>query len=200
MTRKNHECFKPFCANCNKNMEINHFCYMQPLKNELPSADDVLFVFCDFETTQDAKISETAKLHVPILICVQQFCTACEMQDEDDERDCARCGKRRHSFFEDPVGDLLSYLCEPRPWCKKVVAIPHNAKAFDSQFILNRATLLKWIPELILNGLKIVRRSTIFNFWIRYPTCPCLCASCPRHLGWCRLSRGIPITLTRTQI
>jgi len=156
MSRKNHECFKPFCANCNENMEINHLFYMQPLKNEVPSVDNVLFVFFDFETSQDTKISETAKLHVPILVCLQQFCTACEMQDKDDERDCARCGKRRYSFFEDPVGDLLSYLYKPRPWCKKVVAIAHNAKAFDSQFILNRAILLKWTPEFILNGLKIV--------------------------------------------
>jgi len=31
-----------------------------------------------------------------------------------------------------------------------------NAKAFDSQFILNRAIQMKWKPELILNGLKIV--------------------------------------------
>jgi len=51
---------------------------------------------------------------------------------------------------------MLSYLCEPRPWCKKVVAIAHNAKAFDAQFILNRAILLKWKPKLIMNGLKIV--------------------------------------------
>jgi len=146
VTRKNHECFKPFCANCNKNMEINHPCYMQLLKDEVPSADNVLLVFYDFETTQDTKISETAKLHEPILVCLQQFCTACEMQDIY-EQDCARYGKRQHSFFEDPVGDLLSYLCEPRPWCKKVVAIAHNAKAFDAQFILNRAILLKWTPN-----------------------------------------------------
>jgi len=128
---------------------------MQPLKNALPSADKVLFVFYDFETTQDTKISETAKLHEPIIGCLQQFCTACEIQD-DFERNCARCCKRQHSFFEDPVGDLLSYLCEPRPWCKYVVAIAHNAKVFDAQFILNRPILLKWKPELILNGQKIV--------------------------------------------
>ena len=99
MTKKNHECFNPFCENCNKNMKINHLCYMQPLKNEVPSADNVLFVFYDFETTQDTKISETAKLHEPILVCLQQFCTACEMQD-DYSRDCARCGKREHSFLK----------------------------------------------------------------------------------------------------
>jgi len=68
VTRKNHECFKPFCPNCKKNMEINHLCYMQPLKTEVPSADNVLFVFYEFETSQDTKISETAKLHVPILV------------------------------------------------------------------------------------------------------------------------------------
>ena len=67
-----------------------------------------------------------------------------------------RCGKRTHTFWEDPVGALLSYLTEPRPWANKIVAIAHNAKAFDLQFILNRAILLKWKPDLIMNGLKIM--------------------------------------------
>jgi hypothetical protein len=114
-----------------------------------------LFVFYDFETTQDTKFADTAKLHVPNLVCLQQFCTQCEKQP-DIKVDCLRCGKRRHAFFEDPVGDLLTYLCKPRHWCNKVIAIAHNAKAFDSQFIINRAVLLKCEPELILNGLKIV--------------------------------------------
>ena len=34
VTTKNHECFKPICVNCNKNTEINHLCYMQPLKTK----------------------------------------------------------------------------------------------------------------------------------------------------------------------
>jgi hypothetical protein len=128
---------------------------MQPLKNESPGSVNVLFVFYDFETTQDAKFSENATEHIPNLVCVQQFCSVCEMQD-DTERDCERCGKRRHSFFDDPVGVLLSYLCEPRPWCNKVIAIAHNAKAFNSQFILKTAILLKWTPQLILTRLKII--------------------------------------------
>ena len=68
--------------------------------------------------------------------------------------DCERCGKRKHCFGE-PVGDLM-YLCEPRPWCEKVVAITHKAKGFDAQFILDRAIFLKWNPKLILNGLEII--------------------------------------------
>jgi hypothetical protein len=37
-------------------------CYMATLKNELPRSDNVLFVFYDFETTQDTKVSESATL------------------------------------------------------------------------------------------------------------------------------------------
>jgi len=67
-----------------------------------------------------------------------------------------RCGSRSHAFWDDPVGDLLIYLCKERSWCEKVVAIAHNAKGVDAHFILDRAILLKWTPKLILNGKKIV--------------------------------------------
>jgi hypothetical protein len=40
---------------------------MQPLKNELPRSDDVLFVFYDFETTQDTKFSDNATVHIQFL-------------------------------------------------------------------------------------------------------------------------------------
>jgi hypothetical protein len=63
---------------------------------------------------------------------------------------------RGKTFWDDPVGDLLTYLCEPRPWANKVVAIAHNAKAYDLHFILNGAILLKWQPKLIINGQKIM--------------------------------------------
>ena len=56
----------------------------------------------------------------------------------------------------DPVGDLLTYLCEPRTWVKQIIAIAHNAKAFDLHFILNRAVLLKWRLELVMSGQKII--------------------------------------------
>jgi hypothetical protein len=54
------------------------------------------------------------------------------------------------------LSEIYYPVCEPRPWCNKVVAIAHNAKVFDSQFILRRGVLLKWTPELILTGLKII--------------------------------------------
>ena len=70
--------------------------------------------------------------------------------------DCEQCGRGKHTFWDDPVGDLFTYLCKSRPCCNKIVAIAHNAKAFDLHFILNRAIFLKWKPKLIVNGLKII--------------------------------------------
>jgi len=47
---------------------------MRPLKDVLPdTSDKVLYVFYDFETTQNTKYSDTATLHVPDFVCVQQF-------------------------------------------------------------------------------------------------------------------------------
>ena len=152
---KPHECGKHYCDVCTSNREVGHLCYMQPLKNVLPSSDGVLYVFYDFETTQNTRYSETAKVHVPNLVCIQQFCSRCEGVD-DSAQDCERCGIRKHSFWEDPVGDLLTYLCEPRPGIRQIIAIAHNAKAFDLHFILSRAVQLKWRPELVMSGQKII--------------------------------------------
>ena len=57
---------------------------MRPLKDVLPAnTDKVLNVFYDFETTQNKRYSDTAKAHVPKLVCVQQFCARCEDVEGD---------------------------------------------------------------------------------------------------------------------
>jgi len=128
---------------------------MRPLVVELPRNDNVLFVFYDFKSTQDTRLSESSTVHIPNLVCIQHFCTVCE-NDPDIDAACVRCGKRKLAFWDDPVGDLLSYLCKPRQWYRRVIAIAYNAKGFDAHFILDRAILLKWAPKLILNGQMIV--------------------------------------------
>ena len=56
MTGDSHECNKQFCANYKQNKDVGHLCYMRLLKDVLPSASDkVLYVFYDFETTQNTK-------------------------------------------------------------------------------------------------------------------------------------------------
>ena len=101
---------------------------MRPLKDEAPPSDVVLYVYYDFEMTQNTTYSDGgATLHVPNLVCLQQFCSRCE-DVEDAKRECERCGVRKDSFWADPVGAMLTYLCRPRPWVKKVVAKAHNEK------------------------------------------------------------------------
>ena len=73
---------------------------------------------------------------MPNVVCVQQLCAACENETDVDVR-CVRCGVRRHSFWTDPVGELITYLRETRPWADRIVFIAHNAKAFDLHFVLN---------------------------------------------------------------
>jgi hypothetical protein len=86
-------------------------------------------------------------------------------------------GKRKHKLWDDPVGDMLTYLFKLRPWVKKAVAIAQNAKAFDLHFILESEILCKWQPELIMNGMKIMcmkkehtvlLNSTYFLSWSLY--------------------------------
>jgi len=117
----------------------------------LPSAGDKFYTY--FMTFRPLKIRGTL-IRQPYLFFVQHFCSQCE--DGEDVVDCVRCRKRKHSFWDDPFGVMLTYLCEPQPWANNMVAIAHNAKAFDLHFIMNRAILLKWKPGLIMNGLKIM--------------------------------------------
>jgi hypothetical protein len=83
---------------------------MKLLQNELPCSADVLFVFYDFQTTQDTKASDLATVHIPNLVCLQQFCSLCEMQ-ADINIDAVRGSIPSLKT----VGDLLVYLCESRP-------------------------------------------------------------------------------------
>jgi len=81
---------------------------MRSQNDALPTAGDkVLYAFYDFETTQNKRYADKATLHVPNLVCVQQFCANCE---DVEDGDCVRCGKGKHSFCEDTVWDRLSYI------------------------------------------------------------------------------------------
>jgi hypothetical protein len=63
---------------------------MQPLKNVLPSRDRVVYVVYDFETRQNTRYTDTAKLYFPNLVCMQQFCSRCE-SSADVDQDYAQC-------------------------------------------------------------------------------------------------------------
>jgi len=79
---------------------------------------------------------------------------------------------------------MLTYLCKPRPWANKIVAIAHDAKAFDLRFNLNRVILLKWKPELIMKGLKIrCNKMEHLVFLDSVPLLPCASRKLPEAFG-----------------
>jgi len=168
---------------------------MRPLKDVLPEhIDKVHYVFYDFETTQNTKYSDRPSLHVPDFVCVQQFCAHCE--DEEDCGECVRCGQSKHSFWDDPVVDLLTYICKPRPWANNIVAIAHKTKAFDLHFIFNRAIMLKWKPEQIMSGLKIMcikMEHLVFLDIVSF--LPLHCVNCPKRSDCRPVNRGTLIIL-----
>ena len=59
-----------FFSHCLKNRDLGHHCYMSPLSEKSPRSDKVLYVFYDFETTQDTKCGDASYEHVPNLVCV----------------------------------------------------------------------------------------------------------------------------------
>jgi hypothetical protein len=105
ITHHKHECKKIYCKTCERKREIGHPCYVAPLKNNRPPSERVLYVFYDFEKTQNLRYTQTATLHIPNLVCIQQFCVRCESETDVTE-DCFQCGKRKHWFWEDPLGDI----------------------------------------------------------------------------------------------
>jgi len=66
--------------------------------------------------------------------------------------DCEQCGKRVHTFWQDPVGKFIDYLRLSRPFADKIYVISHNSRG---QFLLRRFLELRWEPKLIMDGSKI---------------------------------------------
>jgi hypothetical protein len=70
--------------------------------------------------------------------------------------DCKQCGKRTHVFWEDPVGKFIDYLQLFRPFADKIYVISYNSRGYDAQFLLRRFLELRWMPQLIMDGTKIL--------------------------------------------
>jgi hypothetical protein len=69
VTRRNHECNQRYCETCNQKRDVGRLYFIRPLKDVLPNnADSELYVFYDFETTQNKRYSDTAKAHEPKIV------------------------------------------------------------------------------------------------------------------------------------
>ena len=114
-----------------------------------------MYVFFDKECTQNLEKRDGSFEHVPNLICAQQMCCKCEAVD-DLSFDCERCGKRVHVFWQDTVVKFVDHLRQSLPFADKVYVISHNSRGYDAQFLRRRFLEMRWAPQLIMDGNKIL--------------------------------------------
>ena len=149
-----HEYVKKFCNICNKKLPYGHFCYVTPVRPRKLS-EMFLYLFFDTECTQELEKRDGSFEFVSNLICAQEMCSKCEPVD-DLSVDCERCGKRIHTFWQDPVGKFIDYLRQSRPFADKVYVISYNSRGYDAQYLLRSFLDLRWAPQFIMDGSKIL--------------------------------------------
>ena len=100
----------------------------------------------------DTNVHGSVFKHIPNLICVAlRVCEDCYLNTEDV---CKQCGVREHVFRGD---DTIDKFCE---WLfgvdedhKVVIAIAHNARSYDTQFIfVSRYLQPQRIEERVLSS------------------------------------------------
>ena len=120
------------------------------------------FVFFDLETRQDTPLGELINtfLHTPNLCVIQVCCNECKFIN-DMSVNCKYCGKREYVWRGEKCLDkLFKYLFDKQNTkFSSYVAIAHNSKAFDSQFILKKLVDSDKYktPELVVNGRNIFK-------------------------------------------
>lgn len=110
------------------------------------------YVFFDFETMQDREKSENqyGKIfeHVPN-VCIAHI--VCEDCCDEDLTECFRCGVRIKTFIgKQCLNDFCQFLFGKD--MKNVIAVAHNAKGFDGQFILQFLMENEIVPKIISKG------------------------------------------------
>ncbi|XP_043285730.1 uncharacterized protein [Venturia canescens] len=97
----------------------------------------------------------SSRVHEPNLCVAQRVCLSC-LSDEIIENECEVCGQREFVFPDDPVGNLVKLAINSK--FEKIICIAHNARGFDSQFILRYLIedQKTQMPTLIMRGTKII--------------------------------------------
>src|SRR5437867_4626276 len=153
-----------------------------------------MFVFFDFETMQDKICSKTTELgeiftHEPNLCVAHIVCDMCKNKEKLGE--CARCGEN-HQIFRGPscLDDFCNFLFGLG--YKNVIAIAHNAKGFDSQFLMQYLFRQGIKPEIINRGTEIMALRVGLHLKVldSYNFMPMPLAQLPKAFGVEELAKG----------
>lgn len=162
-SKKPHQCGLSFCYTCRKDVPTRHECFLAPAEKKV-KREETLYIFYDIESTQESPLvdSDESFEHYPNLLVSQQVCAKCD-NIESNEYDCFYCGNRQKIFeSKSCVGDFLTYMVNINQKFKKIIAIAHNSKAYDSHFILRYmyTNNEKWCMKtdsMVTNGTNILK-------------------------------------------
>lgn len=164
-----HICGMKMCLRCKGVRPTQHDCYFPTAsikEEEGDEFDKTIFVFFDFETTQNDRLpTATEKFEHKVNLCVaQQVCRYCMNDFDNLEINCEYCGKREHIFEgENSLKYFMEYLAERIDFkFRKVICLAHNMQGYDGHFCLRYMykNNNKWgLSEnsIIMNGTKILK-------------------------------------------
>jgi len=157
---KSHKCGQVRCPVCEEKVQKDgHVCYMKPIDPAAKIKRKPVFIFYDIETRQDEQMGDNkyGKIyrHVPTCCIAHKVCETCR-NDNDTNNDCAKCGKRRFVFTGDnTLVDFCHWLFSPEN--RGATAMAHNAKGFDSQFLVQYLQEYgTTAPSVVTKGLEII--------------------------------------------
>jgi len=112
------------------------------------------FIFFDFETRQDVPVDPNdygpVFKHVPNCCIAYRLCDTCK---DLPLGVCSNCNQNRHVFLGDTCLDDFGYWLFSEQ-NRGATAIAHNARGFDSQFLLQYLHRQKTVkPTVVTRGI-----------------------------------------------
>ena len=214
-----HICYEIMCNICNKWVNRNHLCYMQPkrAKRSTENNDRLIengdgndeFPFLNAQVESDMADNgggnpcvrhrticfdiETMLLSTGVqkaaLVVAHRTCGICENLDITAESECNNCGVNQHIFREITV--FAEWLVSRENMNSTVISF--NGRGFD-YIILTRALFeIGIVPEILHNGRKLIFMS-IKAMKIRFIDLlcyiPCKLSDLPETFGISELKKG----------
>ena len=143
--KKKHVCREAFCRNCKEKKDVNHRCFIQPIKEE--EKEKTAWGLCTEaeqfeEADNEADCKEEEKEKVEPLVCAIDF--ECSVDEVKDFRDV--CVGWRYLDVEgsyreagtamEMLTDVMANTMTEEGKERKVFVYAHNMRGFDSLFIL----------------------------------------------------------------
>ena len=163
------------------------------------------FIFFDFESWQSRRLGVDKRgdpifAHDPNLCVVQKTCDLCKDDEEvwkQRKKSCTRCGRNRLTFEgENCCKEFAAWLFSPEN--KGCIALAHNSKGYDAQFLLKYLAEQGMNPRGILFAKKLVTNGTAIitlsscGVTVKDSMCflPMALASLPKAFNLTELKKG----------